>query len=377
MTVSYEVREEAVGIGQEDSIAKFGIGESIGRSGEVMEDDYGIAVKTAFFKDIVSGVDPSKFGASGRVGEDVLRRGFGYAGSNANASGSGAARVSEDEGGADADDMNNEQELEALDLSEGTGIIRGRNGRQPMKVTTVQRKLEVLAEISYIPMEGRVDARVARQSVRALQPRQVIVMGGPARENDQPIPDSLVDEVTNLAKAAESFKTGSAPVLTPSDGETAELNVGHSAYSVRLIDTPYQTPEEREAGAEPPEPVEPYEVKLGACTVSLVDCVATGQKSRLDGSLALAPTVNALQKKTTPVYLSAGDVLLTDLRAELIAKGFKADYSTHKQGYSQLLVNGRITVRKNQSGGRMQVEGPLCEDFFAVRTMVCQQYVVL
>lgn len=79
--MQFEVREEAVGIGQSDSIAKYGIGESIGRSGEILEDDYGIAVKAERFTDIVSGVDPSKFaGGSGRIGEEVMRRGFGFGG---------------------------------------------------------------------------------------------------------------------------------------------------------------------------------------------------------------------------------------------------------------------------------------------------------
>lgn len=77
--MTFEVREEAVGIGQPDSTAKYGIGESLGRSGEVLEDDYGIAVIPERFVDIVTGVDPSKFsGGTGRIGEEVLRRGFGF-----------------------------------------------------------------------------------------------------------------------------------------------------------------------------------------------------------------------------------------------------------------------------------------------------------
>lgn len=77
--MTFEVREEAVGIGQPDSVAKYGIGESVGRSGEVLEDDYGIAVKAESFVDIVTGVDPSKFaGGTGRIGEEVLRRGLGF-----------------------------------------------------------------------------------------------------------------------------------------------------------------------------------------------------------------------------------------------------------------------------------------------------------
>ena len=400
-TVCFEVREEAVGIGQNDSIAKFGIGESIGRSGEVLEDDYGIAVQHEHFTDIVSGVDPSKFGASGRVGEDVLRRGFGYAGSGA--SGGGVKTVSDDEGpggggggagGEGSEGGDNERELlEAMDLSEGNGIVRGRNGRPPMKITTVMCKLEVLAEISYIPgLEGRVDARAARQSVRALQPRQVVVLGGPDRgSNTHSTNDEyklpLVDSVTQLAEAAHSFSTAtensdSTYLLTPSNGETIELNVGHAAYAVRLIDTPFQTPEEKEAGIPVPEPVEPHEVKLGACTVSWIDAVATGQKVALDGSLVLAPPANAHKKRKIKksLHLSSGDVLLTDLRAELMAHPqgrFKADYSAHK-GYAQLVVNGgKVIVRKDLNSGRIQVEGPLCQDFWTVREIVCRQYVVL
>ena len=84
--MTFEVREEAVGIGQPDSIAKYGIGESIGRAGEVLEDDYGIAVQAEAFVDIVTGRDPSKFaGGSGRIGDDALRlgRGFGSDGARA------------------------------------------------------------------------------------------------------------------------------------------------------------------------------------------------------------------------------------------------------------------------------------------------------
>lgn len=76
--MTFEVREEAVGIGQMDSIAKFGVEESVGRSGEVLEDDYGIAVIPEKFIDIVTGIDPSKMGGTGRLGEDVLRRGLGF-----------------------------------------------------------------------------------------------------------------------------------------------------------------------------------------------------------------------------------------------------------------------------------------------------------
>ena len=364
------MQEDTVGIGQPESAAKYGIGESVGRSGEVIEDDYGIPVLPERFIDIVAGVDPSKFaGSSGRIGDDVARRGFGYGVDSKR----GAAKVSEDEDNDGADDVD-EQALEATDLSEGTGIVRGRNGRAPTKVTAASQKIEVLAEVSFVPLEGRVDAQAARQSVRALQPRQVVVLGGPAANQD--IPDYLVDEVSLLAEAAMSFASGEMIVETPTNGETTEVHVGHAAYSARLVDTPYLLPEEREAQDEPPEPIEFKETKLGSSTVSKLRLAATGQKVALDGSIVLAPRVDKSSDDSPSLYLSEGEILLTDLRAELIAQGMKADYRTLK-GHSQLVVNGSILVRKVQQSGKLHVEGPLCEDFYRVRGIVCSQFVVL
>ena len=254
-----------------------------------------------------------------------------------------------------------EPALEAEDLSEGRGIIRGRNGRPPTKVTTVLRKLEVLAEVSYVPLEGRVDARAARQSVRALQPREVIVLGGKVLDknaenskgvvngsqtttttrtttgNDGPAnePIKVIDEVSLLSDAVKTHSTAKKAALTPSDGETAELDIGHSAYPVRLIDTPYGGHAPGGAGNDgmAGEPEELFEARLGDCTVSRLDFVATGKKVALDGSIVLAPkgTDSSLFPARQPaqnssIYLSAGDVLLTDLRAEMIAQGMKADY---------------------------------------------------
>ena len=371
--VTFEVREEAVGIGQPDSVAKYGIGESIGRAGEVLEDDYGIAVEADRFVDIVTGVDPSKFSkGSGRIGDDVRRRGLGFGADGRSASGATGAPGQDN---LDNDDsIDEELALEAQDLSDGTGIIRGRNGRAPVKVSTEPVQLEVLAEIAYVPLEARVDARAARQSIRALQPRQVIILG--AGDSSGKENNNEMDDNTSVPDLLSYVVGGRESTFAPTDGETAELSVGHAAYAVRLIDTPYMTIEEKQrilaSGDEIPN-IEPNEAKVGGCTVSLLDCVATGQKVAADGSIVLAPHGTSKGKRPN-VMLSDGDVLLTDLRSEVIALGMKAEYSAHA-GYSQLIVNGRVVVRKDQESGQINVEGPLCQDFFKVRQVVCGQYV--
>jgi hypothetical protein len=48
-----------------------------------------------------------------------------------------------------------------------------------------------------------------------------------------------------------------------------------------------------------------------------------------------------------------------------------------RAGYSQLVVNGKILVKKDQASGKISVEGPLSQDFFTVRSVVCAQYVTL
>lgn len=76
--VTFDIREEAVGVSQADFTAKQSVGQSARRSKDIIEDDYGIAVDPDHFKDIISGVDPSKVG--GRVGDNARRIGFGLQG---------------------------------------------------------------------------------------------------------------------------------------------------------------------------------------------------------------------------------------------------------------------------------------------------------
>lgn len=310
--MTFEVREEAVGIGQPDSIAKYGIGESIGKAGEVLEDDYGIAVEADRFMDI--GI------------RDDTRRGLGFGSDAIPIPGAPSKRQGGEKGSESAVDTAEEEfAQEANDLSEGTGIIRGRNNRPPVKVTTEPRRVEVLAEVAYVPLEARVDARAARQSIRALQPRQIVILGAGKPNHQEEDTRNDIDKQTSLL----SYVTGGREsTFAPTDGEMTELSVGHAAYAVRLIDTPYMTAQEKErilAAGEEISNVEAYETKVGDCTVSLLDSVATGQRVAADGSIVLAPRSMSNRKRPN-VMLSDGDVLLTDMRAEVIAQGMKAEY---------------------------------------------------
>lgn len=412
--MTFADQEEAVGIGQDPLIAKFGIGESIGSSNAVLMDDYGIAVKVDKFHDLVTGSDASKYsqqaGGTGRLVDDALF--------NRKAAGSQL----EEEHAEPMDEIS----MEIADLSEGKGIIRGRNGRPPTKVYTIARQLEVLAEVSYVSLEGRVSARAGRQTVRALQPRQLVILGGAspaphlvASNSESLATDAslavVTDDESNLPKDTYSRKNvdlGEAQLLAdavreltvqdrqsifiPDNCQTVELSVGHSAYSVRLIDTPFTNEEEVEVHKNDQEEDDDQEdeeedqlgasdfneITVGQYNVCALDCLATGQKVSTDGSIVLAPrprTRKILSQVEEPsILLSDGEVLLTDLRGEFLAQGMKAEYTTLTLGaYQQLLVNGRILIRKELKSGKISVEGPLCQDFFFARSVVHSRYTTI
>ena len=348
----FEVREEALGVGQSDSVAKYGIGESIGKRGEVVQDDYGIAVQPDRFMDIVSGVTHSNTNNANQP--------YGYANTNTNSSANNANSANANTEGDNSNTKTNASEMdildgEAADLSEGRGIIRGRNGQPPIQVSTKEVSIDILAEIVYIPMEGKVDAMAAKNSIRALQPRQVVYM--------------------NKVSEEEPSQNVHFPI---ENGKAMELKVGHAAYPVRLLDTPLLTSEDEES----PSTLEPYEAKMGDCTVRLLDCVATGKIVKEDKAIVLAPSTSNKKRKKPSYLVSDGTVLLTDLRSEFIARGMKADYTVHPD-VTQILVNGRILVQKQNSNENesnddtIHVEGPLCQDFYTVRQIVSSQYITL
>ena len=215
--------------------------------------------------------------------------------------------------------------LEVADLSTGKGIIKGRNGRPPIRVSTIPRRIEILAEVIYTPLEGRVDARAARQSVRALQPRHLVIIGGP-RSNSLLLAEALRAGTALSVSSKGGDERRASSVHIPKDGETVQLTVGHASYKVRLVDTPYLSRNELEHIGNEVKVVEPYETKIGDCTVSLVDYVATGKKWSVDGSVVLAPCRQQSTLKQPSLMISTREVLLTDLRAEVTALGMKAEY---------------------------------------------------
>ena len=64
-------------------------------------------------------------------------------------------------------------------------------------------------------------------------------------------------------------------MYTPNDGDTMERDVGHGTYNTRLISSPFDTKEEKEKETLRLDWIKLHETQIGACTVCLLDFIAT------------------------------------------------------------------------------------------------------
>jgi hypothetical protein len=223
-----------------------------------------------------------------------------------------------------------------------------------------------------------VDSESARYIISALRPRQCVILGS----SDAPVhPKS---ELALLANSIRPTTTNQNSVYMPTPGNTQELNVGSAAFSVRLVEEPYvSNPEEygEDFDFNTLLGEKQVEAKLGNYTVSLVDSVANGKKTKGEGNLVFAPKLASLsgdQLNKPTVMLSNGDVLLTDLRSEFLDREMKAEYSVNvEENFQSLVVNGSIVIKRDGKTGHLTVEGPLCEDWFTCRAVLYGQYVML
>ncbi|GMH80210.1 hypothetical protein TrST_g7792 [Triparma strigata] len=339
-------------------------------------DDYGVAVDPDAFMDLVSGVVRK----GGKIADEALKMGYLHLDTKTKEEYReknfwGKLRSGEDEEKVDKrkleeEKRREEKNMEVNDLSEGGGVIKGRAGRPDMKVIAETSELEVLAEVHYIPLQIGCDAEAGRYTMAAVRPRQMIILGtgnGPPGEGD--------DEVTLLRRKIEPSTTGKNSVYAPRLEEPTTVRIGTSSYNVRIVDEPFAE-EGAEDGVGPVQTKKLVEAQMGTYKVSLVDAQMNGKVVKESGAMVYAPRPIDSDMGSS-VMLSRGDVLLTDLRAQFLNRHMKADYAVEKDGVSQrLVVNGKIVVRRDAAGD-LKVEGPLVEDFFRVRAVVYEQFVML
>lgn len=69
--------------------------------------------------------------------------------------------------------------------------------------------------------------------------------------------------------------------------------------------------------------------------------------------------------------LCAGDVKLSELKAELSKRGISVEFSA-----GSLVCAGSVLVRRTEDDSGLVLEGPLSENFYTVRSVLYGQYQV-
>lgn len=115
---------------------------------------------------------------------------------------------------------------------------------------------------------------------------------------------------------------------------------------------------------------------MGVCRVSLASCVSLGwvvvsrrTKNSTNGFVSTAPLSQQVALFCPYVRPFRPHNLETTQSLELAGITVKFLAGT-------LLCEGGVTVRVGD-GGKMDLEGPLCEAYFRVREIVYQQYTVV
>ena len=188
-------------------------------------DDYGSAVDPDSFMDLVSGVDRK----GGKIADEALKMGYLHLDQKTKEEYRqkdfwGKLRSGAEDRVTPADRRRQEEEkaredlrLEVADLAEGTGVVKGRDGKPDMKVVAENKEMDVLAEVHYVPLGLTADGQGARYTMAGLRARRVVILGkGSGEKGEGEDAQDLLEE--KVKRWSEVFR--------PALGEKVDMKVG-------------------------------------------------------------------------------------------------------------------------------------------------------
>eukprot|EP00743_Colponemidia_sp_Colp-15_P004992 GILK01005378.1.p1 GENE.GILK01005378.1~~GILK01005378.1.p1 ORF type:complete len:776 (-),score=169.28 GILK01005378.1:97-2331(-) len=230
----------------------------------------------------------------------------------------------------------------------------------PMKAVTEERRVTVNCSIEFIDMQGLSDDRSIRKIVSHIQPRKLILIHG-------------------SEDAAASFKTMARNVFFPKPGESVDMTADSHIHKVKVSDPLYSSLDFVD--------VDNFEIAyLTATTVlpsqedndvtPVADTFRTGTVAKslpvldmIKADLMVTDEPDDLAHAHDSVML--GDVKLSDFKEFLTLKGFKAEFLAS----GGLVVNDLVVLKK--VGREVSLEGALSMDYYRIRDLLYQQFIIL
>lgn len=219
---------------------------------------------------------------------------------------------------------------------------------KPTKCLSIVATLNVQAKLHYFDFEGRSDGESVKNLVSQVKPRRLVLVRGS--------PESSA----YMAEYCRAYVDDK--ILQPKTGETVDATTENYIYQVKLKDSLVSSLSFHPAG--------------DGVELAWVDAKTQIPMEEDELVSDKLPFLDALEPDQVPLHnaLFINELKLSDFKQILINNGIQAEFSG-----GVLYCNDKVTVRRKETSGRgrIHIEGTLCDEYFKVRDLLYQQYIVI
>lgn len=244
----------------------------------------------------------------------------------------------------------------------------------PTKCITISQEIAVQCNVQFIDFEGRTDGVGMMMVLQNLKPRRLILVRG------EPELRAAFREKCIATRYFDEDK-----VYVPEVLETVDATTERHIYKVKLTDALFSSLQFApcrngaelawvDAEIELEKVTTKAEDEAGATAATVDEDGQDRMKIAHKGRQEVMPLLNALPLAKVPPHdtIFVNELRLSDFKPILMAHGIPAEFN----GGVLVCCNGRVEVKRSE-GGRIHIEGTVCEDYFKVRQLLYQQYAIL
>jgi len=240
--------------------------------------------------------------------------------------------------------METEDDKENHKINQPEAIMDVKPEVKPTKCVSIVATLNLQAKLHLFDFEGRSDGESVKNLVSQVKPRRLILVRGSAESTAY---------MADYCRAYVDEK-----VFKPLTGETVDATTENYIYQVKLKDSLVSSLEFFEAD--------------GGVELAWVDA-QTQMPDQDDISSGKLPHLDVMDPEQIPLHnaIFINELKLSDFKQVLLNNGIQAEFSG-----GILYCNEKVSVRRREAG-RIHIEGTFCEDYFKVRNLLYNQYVMI
>lgn len=217
---------------------------------------------------------------------------------------------------------------------------------KPTKCVGIFIKLNVQAKLHLFDFEGRSDGESVKNLVSQVKPRRLILVRGS--------PESTA-YMADYCRAYVDDK-----IFKPNTGEVIDATTENYIYQVKLKDSLVSSLEffAAEDGVE----------------LAWVDAKTQMPSEEDDINSEKLPHLNLVEPEQVPLHdaIFINELKLSGFKQVLLNNGIRAEFLD-----GVLYCNDKVTVRRRQETGTIHLEGTLCDDYYKIRDLLYNQYIMI